>query len=318
MTILRPYTDSDLAGLLALWDKALPRDLISREDLEGRVLLDPNREPESLMLAFEDENPSGPPIGFILALVLRIPIENTGLFENRGFITAFGVHPAFRRQGAGAALLERAEAFFRARNRKEVVISPYTPNYFVPGVDKQAYATGLEFLKKRGFEEFIEAIAMDAQINAFEIDAPTREKEEKLRAEGILIEPFRRDCMVAYLDFMAANMPGPWLEDARKTIRAILAGRACEDSITLARQGDRIVGYCQHIDEHFGPFGVIDAMQGKGIGSVLLAHTLLTMRRRGYHSAFLLWTGEKAAKGVYGRLGFTISRRFALLKKELA
>ncbi len=313
---LAPYTDSDLAALLDLWERALPLDAISREEFETRVLLDANREPESLTLA--RETPGGPPVGFILRLILRQPIERTGFLENRGFITAFGVLPEARGRGAGAALLEDTERFFRERKRKEIALAPYTPNYFVPGVDKSRYAEGLAFLTRRGFREFSEAIAMDAMIGTFEIAPAILEKERKLREEGIHIEPFRRDRLLAYMDFMESSMHGPWIEDARRTVREIVAGRAPEDSIWIAREGARVVGYCQFIGEHFGPFGVIDEMQGRGLGSVLLARTLYTMRVRGHHAAFVLWTGERAAQGVYGRLGFTISRRFALLKKDLA
>ena len=80
----------------------------------------------------------------------------------------------------------------------------------------------------------------------------------------------------------------------------------------------RIIGFCQHEHEHFGPFGVSDEYQGKGIGTVLLARTMYQMRLRGCHSAWVLWTGDRALKGVYGRLGFKLTRRFAIMKKELS
>ena len=312
---IRPYEDKDRDGLLALWEAALPLDGLSLPDFERRVLLDWNRERESLMLAFED--PAGPPLGFILCLVLRYPIENTGLLENRGFITAFGVHPGHRRKGIGAALLDRAEQFFRDRNRNEIAIAPYTPNYFVPGVDKERYTDGIAFLEKHGFKEFSEGIAADAMIGRFEVAPDVREKEEKLRTEGITVEPFRRKQMAEYIDFMAAHMPGPWLEDARRNLRDLTRGLFPADAIMLAMDEGKIIGYCQFEGQHFGPFGVVDGYQGRGIGSVLLAKTLYQMRLYGNHVAYVLWTGERAAKGVYGRLGFTISRRFALMKKDL-
>jgi len=51
---------------------------------------------------------------------------------------------------------------------------------------------------------------------------------------------------------------------------------------------------------------------------VLLSRTLYQMRKKGCHSAWVLWTGQRALDGVYGRLGFKLSRRFAIMKKELA
>ncbi len=314
--IIRPYQDKDLRGVLELWERALPLDGVTRDEFERRVLLDVNREPDSLLLAFESE--TGLPAGLILCLVLHRPIEQTGLLEKRGFITVFAVDPASRRRGIGNALLERAEAFFRERKREEIVLAPYTPNYFVPGVDKERYRDGLEFLTRRGFEEYVEAIAMDALIGRFEIDEKTRAEEERLRNEGITIDLFRREWMTEYLDFMRTHMPGPWLEDARRNLIDLTRGLFPEDAILLARDRGRIIGYCQFEGQHFGPFGVDDAYQGRGIGTVLLARTLYQMRKRGNHAAFVLWTGERAAQGVYGRLGFTISRRFAIVRKRLS
>lgn len=315
MLHIRPYQDTDLPPLLDLWARALPYDAVTRDEFERRVLLDVNREPDSLLLAFDRDD--APPAGFILCLVLRRPIEETGLLEHRGFITAFGVAPDRRRQGIGAALLQRAEEFFRARNRTEIVLAPYTPNYFVPGVDKERYVSGVGFLKKHGFEESVEAIAMDAPIGTFEIDPETLATERKLRDDGIIIEVFSRDLMAEYLDFMRKEMPGPWLEDARRNLIDLTRGLFPEDAILVARDRGKIIGYCQCEGQHFGPFGVIDGYQGRGIGSVLLARTLYQMRIRGNHAAYVLWTGDRAARGVYGRLGFTVSRRFAVMRKSL-
>jgi GNAT superfamily N-acetyltransferase len=267
------------------------------------------------MLAFDKED--GAPVGFILCLVLRYPIENTGLLEHRGFITAFGVDPESQRRGVGSALLEKAEEFFRARNRQEMAIAPYTPNYFVPGVDKDCYAAGVDFLRRRGFEEISEGLGADAQIGKFELSEEVREKEAQLLREGIEIVPFRREQMNEYLAFMAKHMPGPWLEDARRNLRDFTRGLFPEDGILLALDKGRIIGYCQFEGQHFGPFGVTDDYQGRGVGSVLLAKTLYRMRLHGNHVAFVLWTGERALKGVYGRLGFTLSRRFAIMRKKL-
>ena len=41
------------------------------------------------------------------------------------------------------------------------------------------------------------------------------------------------------------------------------------------------------------------------------------MRSHGHHSAYVLWTGERAARGIYKRLGFHVSRRFAILRLNL-
>ncbi len=313
MVTIRAFEGPDTANLIELWNAALPFDGITLNIFERKVILDANRERDSLIVAEHN----GSLVGFILALVIRKPIENVGLREDSGFITAMGVHPDCRHQSIGKQLLERALEFFKARNRQFVYIAPYTPNYFVPGIDKDNYPEGIALFKSLGFEEYATAIAMDAPISKFTLSDTVLAKEKALAAEGIIVRPYSRADLVPYLEFMDRNMPGPWLEDARRNLLDLTRGLFEEDAIFLALKDSRIIGYCQYEREHFGPFGVIDEFQGKGIGSVLLARTLYQMRLKGYHSAWVLWTGEQAAKGVYGQLGFTITRRFAMMKKAL-
>jgi len=313
------FTGADTETLLECWNTALPLDGITREQLETRVLLDDSYEPGSLKVARR----GGDIVGFITCFVLQKAIEKTGLREDTGFITAFGVAPGAELSGAGEALLHAADDFFRERNRRVVLLSPYTPNYFVPGIDKDRYTHLLNLLQSHGYLEFSEALAADALIGTFEIPGKTLALENELADEGIVIRHYRRDDLVPYMQFQRDLMPGPWIEDSRRNLREMAAGRFPEDAIWLAidtrnHTGHRIIGFCQHEHEHFGPFGVADGYQGRGIGSVLLARTLYQMRLKGCHSAWVLWTGQRALDGVYGRLGFKLSRRFALLKKELA
>jgi len=313
MNIIRPFEMRDTEEFLSLWAAALPLDAITLNLFERKVLLDVNLEPDSLVVAEE----GGRLAGFLLRLVLRQPIENVGLRPEDGFITAFGAHPDFRGRGVGSSLLRDSIEWFARRNRKRILIAPYTPNYFVPGIDKEAYAGGVRLFEKFGFKEYIEAIAMDAPISKFTLTDRILEKEKALLFEEIEIRPYRRSDLLDYLAFQSQSMPGPWLEDSRRNLIDLSRGLFEEDSILLAVDKGRIIGFCQYEGSHFGPFGVRDEYQGKGIGSVLLAKTLYQMRIKGYHCAWVLWTGMRAAEGVYGRLGFTITRKFAIMKKEL-
>lgn len=310
----RPYRDADFLPILRVWEETMRLDALTSADFIRRVLLDENRSPESLLVA---EAETGEPVGFALCLVLRHPIEKVGFLEKRGFITAFGVLPEWRRRGVGRALLAKAEEWFRQLGREEIVIAPYPPNYFIPGVDKEHYAGAIAFLQTLGYGEFLEALAMDAAIGTFQLSAELREKEKQLSSEGIAIGSLTDDYLVRFLNFMEENMPGDWAEAARERLRETAGNGGSFDAIQMARDGERIVGYCQFDGEHFGPFGVAESHQGRGIGSVLLARTLLRMRMSGQHAAYVLWTGDRAARGVYGKLGFEITRRFALMRKAL-
>ena len=311
---VRPFRGSDTNELLGCWERALPLDAVNLDQFERKILLDQNFERDSLMVAEVD----GKIAGFISCFVLNKPIEKMGHREDTGYISIFGVAPESRGHGAGSALVAAAEDFFRKRGRHIILIAPYTPNYFVPGIDKDRYADGVSFLQNHGFVEYSEGIAADALISTFEVAPDVLDKERALAADGIVIRHYQREDLVDYIQFQRDLMPGPWVEDARTYLTELTHGRFPCDAIWLAIDKGRIIGFCQNDREHFGPFGVSDEYQGKGIGSVLLARTMYQMRISGFHSAWVLWTGERALKGVYGKLGFKFTRRFALMKKDLA
>lgn len=311
---VRQFEGKDTKSLLQCWASALPLDGVTLDLFERKVLLDENYERDSLAVAEVD----GKLAGFVACFVLNKPIEKVGHREDTGFITAMGVAPEYQKKGVGSALLGAAEEFFKKRGRRIITIAPYTPNYFVPGVDKDRYADGVRFLEKHGFKEYSEGIAADALISKFELSADVLEKEKQLAREGVDIRTYKREDLVDYIQFQRDLMPGPWVEDARRNLVELTHGRFPADAIWLAVDKGKIIGFCQNEREHFGPFGVSDDYQGRGVGTVLLARTMHQMRLNGYHSAWVLWTGERALKGVYGRLGFTFTRRFAIMKKEIA
>ena len=313
ITHYKPYLNS---SLLECWNKSLPYDAITDTVFARRVLLDRNFIQEGLILAVTPDNCV---IGFISCFIISYPIGKDGCFPDRGFIQAFGVAPEFRNIGVGKSLMKEAEDFFRSYNRKLIVLSPYTPNYFVPGIDVERYTEGFQWLKSQGFEQYSEGLAADSNIATFEISDALLKKERNLfENEGIYIRCFQQNDIVPFLNFQHEFMPGPWYEDARHNLLEMTYGRFSPTAIWLAfNSKNEIIGFCQHENEHFGPFGVLEEYQGKSIGTLLLAHTLLQMRISGCHSAWVLWTGERALNGVYGRLGFKLTRRFAIMKKSV-
>ena len=312
MVSLRPYRCSDERSLLALWNAALPHDPIDAQTLRRKVLLDPNFDPARLLVAEVE----GRLAGFCLCLIRRVPMEGGGLEPERGWITAFGVAPEVRRQGLGSALLERALELFRSAGRSEVSIAPYVPNYFVPGVDESHYAEGLAFLQGCGFEVVSRPLSMDASIVLFDY-APFQAREDGLREEGIEVRSLRAHEMPLLLTFLREHTSPDWLRDARELLTDTTRGLATAAQFTVAVTDGQIVGYCQFRGEHFGPFGVREDLRGRGIGTVLLAKCLETMKTHGLHNAWVLWTSDETAERVYSRFGFRETRRFSVLRRAV-
>ena len=157
---------------------------------------------------------------------------------------------------------------------------------------------------------------MDSSIVLFTVSDAVKEKESELQKKGIEIRPYRRDDLLRFLSFLEQTMPSDWVRVERRNLKKISEGGFTENQITVVTHADKVIGYCQFEGAHFGPFGVSDAYQGKGIGTVLLARTIERMKIDGHHDAWVMWTDDVAAK-VYGKFGFKETRRFAILKKEL-
>lgn len=309
---VRAYRADDETRLIELWNAALPLDSIDPPTFRRKVLLDPNFCPDWLLIAEVGDQP----IGFCLCLIRRVALETSDLDPDRGWITAMGVHPEWRCRGAGSSLLKAALQLFGGKGRKQVSIAPYVPNYFVPGVDVQHYGDGVSFLTNRGFEEIDRPMSMDANIVRLDT-SPFLQRESGLGEQGIEIRTMAPHEIPLLMHLLQTHMPPDWVSHARQVLIDIGKGLADWDQFTIALHRGAAVGYCQFEDEHFGPFGVVDEWQGKGIGTVLLAKCLRSMQRRGLHNAWVLWTGDQNADRVYGRFGFRETRRFAVLRREL-
>ena len=310
---VRGYRSKDEGALLELWNDALPLDPVDQRTFHRKVLLDPNFHPDWLLVAEKN----GRLVGFCLCLIRRVPFEEVGLQPEAGWISAFGIHPEHRRQGAGTALLDAALELFRSAGRQSVSIAPYIPNYFVPGVDVHHYADGVTFLEKRGFEILDRPMSMDASIVQLDTRPFIEGRRERLRQQGVEVRSMQPREIPALMDLLQSHMPGDWVRHARDILLDISKGIGDFDQFTLAFKDGEVVGYCQFEEEHFGPFGVREGMQGQGIGTALLATCLRTMQRRGIHTAWVLWTSDENADKIYGRFGFKETRRFAVMRRPL-
>lgn len=311
---IRPYAGEDEPHLIALWNAAMTHDRIDPSVFRTKVLLDPNFNPNGLLVA-ED---GGELRGFVLSLVRQVPLFLQGLEPDQGWITAFGVHPEHRRRGIGRRLFDAALARMADLGRKQVAISPYTPNYFIPGVDVDAYPAAIEFLKATGWETTSTPISMRSELTGFQIPAEILDLEQRLqREQGISVRPVESKDLPQLMPFLVENFGWDWFRFAQEYLLELYGPGSDQICFLVAYQGDRIVGYCQQRRERFGPFGVAEAMRSHGIGRVLLFRCLQTMLAKGFHCAWFLWTGEDAAR-LYAKAGFHKVRQFAVMQHGVA
>jgi mycothiol synthase len=311
---IRPYQGSDEAEVLAVWHASMTHDPLSLDLFRTKVLLDPNFRPANLPVAVED----GRIVGFALAITRQVPLFLQGLEPDKAWITAFGVHPDYRRCGIGQALFEHICERLRADGRQTLDISPYVPNYFVPGVDVKAYPDTIAFLENGvGFKTLYQAISMGADLTDFQIPPEINALAEKReREDGITIQPITSADLPDVMPFITKHFGWDWYRHTQEYLLDYFGGSPRRICFLVARQRGEVVGYCQQRDERFGPFGVREDCRSKGIGRLLLFRCLAMMSAQHVFYAYFLWTGEDAAR-LYSQAGFKRRREFAVLHKRL-
>lgn len=315
MISYRTYQPGDERQIVNLWNKCLPKDPITSKRFRHLILLDANFDPDGLCLAFHGKIL----IGCMYGVRRMLPMIGTELEEENGWITFFYVDPAFYGQGIGSELLNQILTFFKKHNRKQIFFSSYAPNYILPGIDEKTYKTGYDFLCKQGFQKLYSPVAMDQNLVDFSIVNEVQELKKARLREGYSINKAEDKDLYEVIQFANQIFNPDW---GRAIREGILQGLPLE-RILIARQHNQLVGFCLYggyegVPERFGPFGVAPTQQGKGIGKLLLHECLFHMKAEGLHHAWFLWTGEKSAAGqLYKKTGFTITRKFHVMKKDL-
>lgn len=313
-TTYRPHRPGDAAALAALTAVAMPQDAVDTAWLTENVLLDVNFQPEGLIVAEHD----GAPIGFVYAVTTTGAAPVSG--EQGGWLTIGCVHPAHRRRGVGNELLLRASEYLAARGATWVNVSAYAPAYFVPGLDPVAYPEAAKLLETRGFTRLYTAAAMSMELSTYRTPGEVLTLAEQREAEGYQLGPAGPDDLPEVLEFAGGQFAPDWAQ----AIREAVLRHGHLDRLRIVRGPQGIAGFAIYgayrgLRERFGPFGVDESLRGTGLGKILLHHTLTAMRAEGAQSAWFLWTGEESPAGhLYRRTGFTVTRRFDVLRRELA
>jgi ribosomal protein S18 acetylase RimI-like enzyme len=310
--LIQSYQPDDLHGVLALLAATMTRDPISCARFTQQVLLDPNYRTEGALVARRGSEI----VGFCLSIARQVPLENAPPDEDRGYVTLIGVQPALQRQGIGSQLLAAAEAYLRLQGRAVVVVSPYAPGYFIPGVDVAAYPAALSFFSRHGYQELSRALSMEVPLWDLKRPDWVVQRERQLQEQGVRCESYRPELTLPLLEFARREFGGDWVRVVRETMGRIMAGEPPQRLI-VAHENGHVLGFVHFQNERFGPIGVAAAERGRGLGHLLMFRALGAMREQGFRTAWFLWTNDATARRLYDVAGFQERRRFAVLRKEL-
>ncbi|MCP4245516.1 MAG: GNAT family N-acetyltransferase [bacterium] len=308
---IRALQGSDLTAVLRIWNSALTRSPIDEVRFIQIIVGDPDYWPGDdsgfLVATMRDE-----PVGFCRAIIRRWPNDRLGIEPNDGWIPLLAVDPDHQRRGVGTALLQAGLVYFRRHGRRRIWIcgTPTSaPGSIVPGVDLDAQAGALALFQELGFVVDQQGYSMAREIIDFDVccfRAAAWEKEPDVRIVSLTPE-----LVQDFLIFLADALPGAWCVAARAKIRT---GRLHE-MLVAVRDGQSI-GYCQWTGEHFGPFGVAPDARNRRVGAKLFTEAATRMREADGRTVWFNWADENARR-FYERFGLRVTRRFAVLRKDV-
>ena len=314
--MFRSFRSGDETNIIELWNQTLPLDPITEKRFRNQILLDANFDPEGFIVA-EKENQI---VGAALAITRKLPMEGVNLEADTGWISFFFVHPSVERSGISSELLERACTYIKTQGANKVFFSSYAPNYFMPGIDEENYPKGYQLLQKIGFRRVYSPVAMHRTLLDYQYPKPIQELKLLREGEGYSFSEVQNGDFYELIQFANQHFNPDW---GRAIREGVLQGLN-PSQIIVAKKQEKVVGFAMYggyegIRERFGPFGVDEAEQGKGLGKILLHETLHRMKAQTILGAWFLWTSETSSAGyLYLKNGFQTFRKFHVMIKELS
>jgi mycothiol synthase len=312
---IRPFAPKDLAPVVALWNRCLPKDPLSVERFWRLFVLDPNFDTAGFLIVVTE---SGGVVGALQAMTRKVPLGSLGTQPETGWLTTFFVHPDYRRQGIGSRLLDAGLAHLRTAGRQKVLCNGYAPYYIFPGVDVE-YEAAHHFLARHGFTSVSEPVAMGMTLENVVTTENVHAKGNALAAEGIVVRMFHLGDTLPLLDFAETHFPH-WRPSV---LEGLQQGNT---EIVLAEDNGEIVAFAQWENPHndpphgasgrFGPFGVHPDRRSGGIGAVVFYYLIERVKAKGSRYLWFGWAGGRNLS-FYERAGCVVTRRFRLYQRSL-
>jgi GNAT superfamily N-acetyltransferase len=251
-------------------------------------------------------------VGFGLVQLNR---TSAGTCSGGGPAVVF-VHPSFRRQGIGSALLSVTAERAKAAGVRELISGGATPWRFWPGIPSDLDGA-LGLFQKHGYAIRYRMVDLVRDLSDFEI--PQR-ATEVLEREGVEIRPANPGDLGQVLGFEQKHFGG-WEPGFR------LVASQDPDHLLAAWRGDEIVGTLQMFSPRsryrganvvwerllgesvggIGAVGVAEPHRKKGLGLALVAVASAVLRDLGVGQCIIDWT---VCVDFYGKLGYRPWREY--------
>ncbi len=272
--MIRTYQDEDFKPVLDLMERNSEFDTFSESLLKEKLYDDPYWNPESTLLALEDDS--------ICGFMQGVSREIEGI--RYGYIKLMAVEDNQRRKGVATRLYTELERIFIEAHVTNIRIYDVPLNYFMPGIDPR-YTPAVCFAQKMGFQHNGEACNMIVDLESSDWDAS--EDIENLKSENIEIARAKSSDKDELLQFIAKE----WI---LWTNELNMAMRSDPPALYIARQAGIIMAFSAYDGNNigtgwFGPMGTDTSLRGKGVGSILLKLCLADIKAQGQKKSIIPW-----------------------------
>lgn len=307
------YTQVYEDQVIELWNRTLVMDTITKSKFRKQVLFDDNFDANLCFVGVEDEKV----IGFLLATKRKFPYLERGLEPAKGWINLMFVDENYQRIGIGTELVNRAEKALAEMGVTTIVLGAYSPNYFFPGIDKDAYTKAIQFFEKMGYYAGEESYSMCKDLHNYYMDKDARMKLERVKSEGFLLINFKYEYALELLEFAKNEFGGGW----KRNLLMSMQNNTAEDCVLIVLDAQRkIVGFCMRMIDgnpmRFGPIGISAGVRSSGIGGVLFDLMQLEMKKRGIYHLYFVST-DKPGRRFYERHGVSVFRTYVAYQKKI-
>lgn len=308
---VRPMSEADLPQIVVAWNRVLAHDQVSLDRLRDALLGDPNYEPEGVVLA---EGDGGEPLGLSACVVRRTVGGKDGQGSDwefdLAFLKAFFVADSAAGDQAAGGLLAASEAYSRAADKQALQLALYSCHYFFPGLDLR-YERLRQAMAQAGYRDIatVEDVVVDLHTGQIASALARARRRAGPDAEVLAWEPGLLPSMLRFVEEgeYPRWFPAGW--QARY-------GAPEDTTLVLQRDGE-IIGWAHFSPgtprASFGPILVLERERSKGYGALLLLECMSRAQAQGSQRMTAGW----ANTGFYTRHGWTITRRYAVLRKEL-
>lgn len=268
--IVRLFTEKDAHQVTELWNQCLPYDSIRLEKL-SQLWCTPSYDPAGIFVAERQ----GKIVGFLPAIISQDE-PNT----KTGWILSLAVHPDDVHTRVGAKLLESATDYLKAKGKTVIEVANFREFWFFPHFDHR-HSNSIALLKAAGFKQWQELVDIEKSLLAFTVPTWVGEAEQRLHQEEIRFDYCYEAYRASFLCFVRDNFAERWY---RHNLSYVEQNGDPKTKILALKAGE-VVGFINFIVVdiigRIRQTGVLPAMRGKKIGSVLVFRSIAEMQAVG-------------------------------------